>query len=95
MRRMVRDGGGAPATTTRVLSWPGTGSPRWRRASAASKMAAMTAGAPHINVTSCSPTRRKISSPSTLRRATCLQPMAVTAYGMPQPLQWNIGRAWR
>ena len=90
-RSIVLDGGGAPATTILVLSRPGTGSPVARLADAASRIAATTAGAPHISVTPCASIRRSSSSPSILRTTTCGMPIAVTAYGMPQPLQWNIG----
>ena len=91
-RSIVRVGGGAPATTMRVRPWPGTGP---SHVAAASRMAATTAGAPHSSVTPCSSTRRRISAPSTLRSTICFAPMAVSAYGMPQPLQWNIGSVWR
>ncbi len=40
---------------------------------AASSTAFTTAGAPHINVTPCSSTRRRISAPSTLRSTTCVR----------------------
>ena len=78
-RSIVFDGGGAPATTIRIRSRPGTGSPRSRRAAAASRIAATTAGAPHSNVTPSRSMRRRISSPSTLRSTTCLTPIPVTA----------------
>ena len=94
-RSMVLDGGGAPATTIRTWSRPGTGCPAARLAAAASRIAATTAGAPHISVTPCSSIRRRSSSPSILRTTTCGTPIAVTAYGMPQPLQWNIGSVCR
>ena len=56
---------------------------------------ATTAGAPHSNVTPCSSIRRRISAPSTLRSTMCCPPMPVTAYTIPQPLQWNCGRVCR
>jgi hypothetical protein len=88
---IVLDGGGAPATTILTWSRPGTGRPAAARALAASRIAATTAGAPHIKVTPCASIRRSNSSPSILRTTTCGSPIAVTAYGIPQPLQWNIG----
>ena len=94
-RSMVFDGGGAPATTIAHRPAPGTASPRWRRADAASSTAATTAGAPLSSVTPSASTRRRISSPSIFRMMTWRAPMAVTAYGMPQPLQWNVGSVWR
>ena len=75
---MVREGGGAPATTIRVVPAPGTSIPRSARADAASKMAATTAGAPHKRVTPSEATRERISSPSILRWTTWRAPMAVT-----------------
>ena len=92
MRSIVRVGGGAPATTTRTRSRPGIGP---SHVAAASSTALNTAGAPHISVTPCASTRRRISAPSTLRSTMCRPPMAVTAYVMPQPLQWNIGNVCR
>ena len=56
---------------------------------------ATTAGAPHRSVTPSASTRRRMSAPSTLRSTTWRTPIPVTAYGMPQPLQWNIGRVCR
>ena len=71
--------------------------PGWDRPSvaAASRIMATTAGAPHSSVTPCRSTRRRISAPSTLRRMMWRPPMPVTAYGMPQPLQWNCGSVCR
>ena len=92
IRSMVRVGGGAPATTIRVRPAPGIGPSHW---AAASRMAAATAGAPHMRVMPWVSTRRRISAPSTLRSTTCLAPMPTSAYGIPQPLQWNIGRVCR
>ena len=89
---MVRLGGGAPATTTRVRSRPGIGP---SHSGAASSTALTTAGAAHSRLTPWRCTRRRISVPSTLRRATWGQPMAVVAHGMPHPLAWNMGRVWR
>ena len=90
-RSMVLDGGGAPATTMRTVPAPGIARPAARRSAAAVRIAATTAGAPHSSVTPCASIRLRISSPSILRTTTCGTPMPVTAYGMPQPLQWNIG----
>ena len=75
-RSMVRVGGGAPATTMRVRPAPGAGP---SIDEAASRMAAATAGAPHIKVTPWASTRRRISAPSTLRSTICLAPMATSA----------------
>ena len=94
-RSIVLDGGGAPATTMRTVPRPGTGRPSAARVSAAPRMAATTAGAPHSSVTPCRSMRDRISSPSTLRSTMCVPPMPVTAYGMPQPLQWNMGSVCR
>jgi hypothetical protein len=33
--------------------------------------------------------------PSTLRNTMCWPPMPVTAYSIPQPLQWNCGSVCR
>ena len=95
MRSMVFDGGGAPATTTRTRPRPGMAWPRWRRAAPASSTAAMTAGAQLRIVTPSRSTRCRISSPSIFRTITWRAPMAVTAYGMPQPLQWKVGSVCR
>ena len=92
MRSIVRVGGGAPATTMRVRPEPGIGPSHF---DAASSVIATTAGAPHRSVTPCLSTRRRISAPSTLRSTTFWPPMPVTAYGIPHPLQWNIGNVWR
>ena len=54
-----------------------------------------TVGAPHIWVTPCSTIIGKISAGSTLRRQTCVPPIAVTDQGKHQPLQWNIGSVHR
>ena len=95
IRSMVFDGGGAPAMTTRTCPRPGTVTPFCRRAVAASSTAAITAGAQLKSVTPSASTRFRISSPSILRMITWRTPIAVSAYGMPQPLQWNMGRVWR
>ena len=50
-RSMVRVGGGAPATTMRTR--PAPGDRAVPASAAASRMAATTAGAPHISVTPC------------------------------------------
>ncbi len=91
-RSIVRVGGGAPATTMRVRPRPGI-SPD--HSCAASSTVLTTAGAPHSSVTPWCATRRRISGPSTLRSTTCCPPMPLTAYVMPQPLQWNIGSVCR
>ena len=91
-RSIVLDGGGAPATTMRTVPRPGTSRPSLARVSAAPRIAATTAGAAHRSVTPWRSMRDRISSPSILRSTTCAPPMPVTAYGIPQPLQWNIGR---
>ena len=78
-RSIVFDGGGAPATTMRTVPRPGTVRPSAARASAAPRMAATTAGAPHSSVTPCRSIRDRMSSPSTLRSTTCMPPMPVTA----------------
>jgi hypothetical protein len=57
--------------------------------------AATTAGAPLKSVTPSASMRRRISSPSIFRMITWRAPMAVSAYGMPQPLQWKVGRVCR
>ncbi|CAB5016295.1 unannotated protein [freshwater metagenome] len=75
IRSIVRVGGGAPATTTLTRSRPGI-SPS--QVAAASSTMASTAGAPHINVTPWSRTRRRISAPSTLRSTMWRPPMPVT-----------------
>ena len=89
---MVRDGGGAPAATMRTRPRPGISPSQF---AAASSTAFQTAGAPHIRVTPCRSTRRRISAPSTLRSTTCRAPTPAVANGMPQPLQWNIGSVCR
>ncbi len=91
-RATVLVGGGAPATMIRVRPRPGI-SPS--QSGAASSTAATTAGAAHITVTPYRSMRRRISAPSTLRRATWVTPQPVIANGMPQPLAWNIGSVWR
>ena len=78
----------------RTVPRPGTSRPSATRASAAPTMAATTAGAPQRRVTPCRSIRERISSPSTFRTTTWVPPIPVTAYGMPQPLQWNIGSVW-
>ena len=91
MRSMVRVGGGAPARTAHPVASGDRAVP----VAAASSTALNTAGAPHISVTPCASTRRRISAPSILRSTMCRPPIPVTAYVMPQPLQWNIGRVCR
>ncbi len=85
-------GGGAPATTIRTRSRPGTGP---SHSAAASSTICTTAGAPHRKVTPCRSTRRRISAPSTFRSTTCRAPSPVSENGKPQPLAWNIGRVCR
>ena len=92
MRSMVLDGGGAPATTMRVVPGPGSGP---SQSGAASSTALTTAGAAHSRVTPWRSIRRRISGPSTLRSATWVTPMAAVVQGMPQPLAWNMGRVCR
>jgi hypothetical protein len=75
-RSIVRVGGGAPATTMRVVPAPGMGP---LQVAAASRTMATTAGAPHSRVTPWRSTRRRISAPSTLRRTTWGTPMAAVA----------------
>ncbi len=91
-RTTVFVGGGAPAMMIRTRSRPGI-SPS--HVCAASSTAAATAGAAHITVTPWSRTRRRISAPSTLRSTICFTPRPVIAYGIPQPLAWNIGSVCR
>src|SRR5437763_496826 len=78
-RSMVFDGGGAPATTTRTRPRPGTATPVWRRAAAASSTAAMTAGAQVNRGTPSDSTRRRNSSPASVRRMTWRTPTPVVA----------------
>ena len=54
-----------------------------------------TVGAPFRWVTRCSRISRQITSPRTSRRQTWVPPIAVTAHGVHQPLQWNIGSVHR
>ncbi len=54
-----------------------------------------TVGAPLRWVTPCSPMSVQIVSPRTSRRQTWVPPIAVTAQGVHQPLQWNIGSVQR
>jgi hypothetical protein len=57
--------------------------------------AAPTVGAPLRWVTPCSLINRQITSPRTSRRQMWVPPIAVTAHGVHQPLQWNIGSVHR
>ena len=91
-RSIVRVGGGAPATTMRVVPAPGIGP---SHPPAQSRIDATTAGAAQASVTPCSSTRRKISAPSTLRSTIWGTPMPAVAKGIPHPLAWNIGNVWR
>jgi hypothetical protein len=79
-------GGGAPATVKR-----GRVSIAYFSLSGVSRIVRSTAGAMHANVTPSSAISRRMSSPTTARRTTCVPPMPVSAYTPPQPLQWNIG----
>ena len=54
-----------------------------------------TVGAPLRCVTPCSVIRPQMTSPRTSRRQTWVPPIAVTAHGVHQPLQWNIGSVHR
>jgi hypothetical protein len=75
---MVREGGGAPATTMRVALF-GRTSPRSRRLAAASRITATTVGAPQRRVIPSAKMRDRIASPSTLRWTTWRAPIAVRA----------------
>ena len=79
MRATTFEGGGAPATTMRTLPRPGTARPAARRFSAAPRIAATTAGAPHRRLTPSDSIRFRISSPSTRRRTMWRPAMPVTA----------------
>ena len=54
-----------------------------------------TVGAAHRWVMSSSVSARQIGPASTFGRHTCCAPIAVTAHGYAQPLQWNIGSVHR
>jgi hypothetical protein len=64
-------------------------------ASGARRIVVTTVGAPFRCVTPCCVMSSQISAPRTSRRQTWVPPMAVTAQGVHQPLQWNIGRVHR
>ncbi len=70
----------------RTVPRPGTARPSATLASAAPRMAATTAGAPHSSVTPSRSTRERISSPSTLRRTTCGPAHARHGVGHPPPV---------
>ncbi len=59
------------------------------------RIAVTTVGAPLRCVTPCSRMRFQITSPRTSRRQTWVPPIAVSAQGVHQPLQWNIGSVQR
>jgi hypothetical protein len=54
-----------------------------------------TVGAPSRWVTPSASNNRQITSARTARRQTWVAPMPVTAHGVHQPLQWNIGSVQR
>src|SRR5690349_3388448 len=81
---MVGDGG-APAVVIR------NGRSR-TCACGASAIVLHTVGAPHRLVAPRSSMADQIASARTARRATWVAPAPVTAHGVHQPLQWNIGR---
>ena len=64
-------------------------------AALAFKMVLTTVGAAFRCVTPCCRSCCQIASPRTSRRHTCVPPMAVSAHGAHQPLQWNIGNVHR
>ena len=82
--------GGAPP----VQTWIG-GSKRVPAAAGSLAIISSTVGAALKFVTPCSRISARICAGSTPRRATCRPPAAVTAHGMHQPLQWNIGSVQR
>ena len=84
---MVGDGG-APAVV--ITSGCRGGRRPWRV-----RIVVTTVGAPLRWVTPCSRINDQITSPRTSRRQTCVPPIAVTAHGVHQPLQWNIGSVHR
>src|SRR5262245_4423483 len=56
---------------------------------------ASTVGAPHMCVTLCSTIIGKITAGSTVRRHTCVPPIATTDQPKHQPLQWKSGSVHR
>ena len=88
MRAITVGPGGAPATvaTSSRSSWCACG---------ASAIVVRTVGAPSRWVTRSSSNSCQITSARTARRHTCVAPIAVTAQGVHQPLQWNIGSVHR
>ena len=86
--RMIVGEGGAPAV---VILMPRS-SP-WAREESA--MMEQTVGAPHRCVTPRSSMASHTGSSRTPRRHRWVPPAAVTAQGVHQPLQWNIGRVQR
>ena len=92
-RSIVRVGGGAPATTMRVRAAAGDRPvPRRPRRRASRRR-------PPARRTATSRRARRCGAGSPRRRPCAARPaappIAVTAYGMPQPLQWNIGNVCR
>jgi hypothetical protein len=85
----VGDGGAPP-----VATWIGGSK---RRPAAAGWLLSMssTVGAPLKCVTPCASISSRTSGGSMRRRPTWQPPAAVTAQGMHQPLQWNIGSVQR
>ncbi len=80
--------GGAPAVVMRTGRGTDPAVPAFR-------MVLTTVGAAFRCVTPCSRSCCQIASPRTSRRHTCVPPIAVTAHGVHQPLQWNIGSVHR
>jgi hypothetical protein len=85
---MVVGLGGAPAVVI-VIGCCGS------LASGARRIVVTTVGAPFRCVTPCSRMSCQMTSPRTSRRHTCVPPTAVSAHGVHQPLQWNIGSVQR
>ena len=72
------------------------GGSKWRPCAAGSEASiSSTVGAPLKFVTPWASICRKISGGSMPRRHTWRPPTAVSAHGMHQPLQWNIGSVHR
>jgi hypothetical protein len=80
--------GGAPAVVITI----GVSS---AAAALSRRIVVTTVGAPLRWVTPCSRISDQITSPRTSRRQTCVPAIAVTAHGVHQPLQWNIGSVHR
>ena len=88
MRVITVGPGGAQATVAT------SSQPSWC-ASGALAISVSTVGAPSRCVTRSSSKSFQITSARTARRHTCVPPIAVTAQGVHQPLQWNIGSVHR